>query len=99
MRGVDFTSYAYDKILNCFDDLALGRVDVVVADNITVFDYAGKMDSAFEVVWQGAPDEYIGICLKKGNDALTDALNNALDELFQDGTMRQISQKVFNRRP
>jgi polar amino acid transport system substrate-binding protein len=96
-RGVDFTSYAYDKILNCFDDLALGRVDLIAADNITALDYAGKENSPFEIVWQGPSDEYIGICLKKGNDALTDALNNALDELFENGTMLQISRKTFNR--
>jgi polar amino acid transport system substrate-binding protein len=96
-QGIGFTSYSYDKILNCFDDLTLGRVDLIVVDNIVAFDYAGKEDSPFEVVWQGPSDEYIGICLKKGNDALTNALNNALDELFDNGTMLQISQKIFNR--
>jgi polar amino acid transport system substrate-binding protein len=96
-RGARFTSYSYDKILNCFDDLALGRVDLVVVDNIVAFDYTGKDDSPFEVLWQGASDEYIGICLKKGNDALTNALDKALEELFEDGTMSQISQEIFNR--
>jgi polar amino acid transport system substrate-binding protein len=33
--------------------------------------------------------------MKKGNDALTTAINRALDELFADGTMRRISQDVF----
>ncbi|MDR2500763.1 MAG: ABC transporter substrate-binding protein [Treponema sp.] len=96
-QGVGFTSYSYDKILNCFDDLSLKRVDLVVVDNIVAFDYAGKENSPYEVIWQGPSDEYIGICLKKGNDALTNALNNALDELFENGTMLQISQKIFNR--
>ncbi|MDR1466461.1 MAG: ABC transporter substrate-binding protein [Treponema sp.] len=95
-QGVGFISYSYDKILNCFDDLALGRVDLIAVDNIVAFYYAGKENSSSEIVWQGPSDEYIGICLKKGNDALTDALNNALDELFENGTMLQISQKIFN---
>jgi len=95
-HGVSFISYSYDKILNCLDDLKLGRVDLVVVDNIVAFDYAGKENSPYEVIWQGPSDEYIGMCLKKGNDALTNALNNALDELFEDGTMLQISQKIFN---
>jgi polar amino acid transport system substrate-binding protein len=95
--GARFTPFSYDNILNCFDDLRLGRVDFVVADNIVAYDYAGKADSPFEVVWQGPSDEFIGICLKKGNDALTIALDTALDELFDDGTLLGISQKIFNR--
>lgn len=96
-QGVDLTAYSYDKILNCFDDLELRRVDLVVADNIVAFNYVGNKTGPFEVIWQGPSDEYIGICLKKGNDALTNALNNALDELFENGTMLRISQKAFNR--
>jgi polar amino acid transport system substrate-binding protein len=96
-QGIAFNAFSYDKILNCFDDLRLGRVDLVVVDNIAAFDYAGKADSPFEVLWQGPSDEYIGICLKKGNDALTNALNTALDELFENGTMARISQKIFSR--
>jgi polar amino acid transport system substrate-binding protein len=95
--GVNFKPFSYDKILNCFDDLRMGRVDLVVVDSIVAYDYAGKEDSPFDVVWQGPSDEFIGICLKKGNDALTAALNNALDELFDDGTLLRISQKIFNR--
>jgi polar amino acid transport system substrate-binding protein len=97
-KGVDFAPFSYDKILNCFDDLRLGRVDLVVVDNIVAYDYAGKENGLFEVIWQGLPDEYIGICLKKGNDALTLALNNALDELFDDGTLLSISKKTFFNR-
>jgi len=95
--GLTFTSFAYEKITNCFDDLVLGRVDLVAADNIVVFDYIKKRDGVVEVIWQGASDEYIGIALKKGNDKLRSALNNALDELFCDGTMLEISFNVFGR--
>jgi polar amino acid transport system substrate-binding protein len=33
--------------------------------------------------------------MRKGNDALTDAINKALDELFADGTMKKISNDIF----
>jgi polar amino acid transport system substrate-binding protein len=96
-NGTYFTPYSYDKILNCFEDLRIGRVDLVVVDNIAAYDYVGKADSPFKVAWQGPSDEFIGICLKKGNDSLTVVLDNALDELFDNGTLLKISQKIFNR--
>jgi len=96
-NGVEFTSFSYDKIINCFDDLTLGRVDLIVVDNIVAYDYAEKENSPFEIVWQGSSSELIGICLKKGNDALTAAIDNTLNELFKDGAMREISLKIFNR--
>jgi polar amino acid transport system substrate-binding protein len=96
-RGARFISYPYDKILNCFDDLMLGRVDFIVVDNIAAFNYVEKENSPFEIVWQEHSGENIGICLKKNNNALTDALNNALEELFENGIMSQISEKIFNR--
>ncbi|MDR2537826.1 MAG: ABC transporter substrate-binding protein [Treponema sp.] len=96
-QGVNFTPYEYDKVLNCFDELKLGRVDVIICDSLVAFDYTRAEDSPFEVVWEGTADETFGICLKKGNDALTAALDKALDELFADGTMRNISIEVFGR--
>jgi polar amino acid transport system substrate-binding protein len=73
----------------------MGRVDAVVVDNIAACNYAVKENSLFEIVWQGPFDELIGICLKKGNDALTIALNNALDELSSEGALLKISQNIF----
>ena len=96
-QGIKFTPYYYDKILNCFDDLTLRRVDLIVVDSLVAADYAGKEDSPFVIGWQGPTDETIGMALKKGNDALTGAIDNTLDELFADGTMLRISQKIFNR--
>jgi polar amino acid transport system substrate-binding protein len=94
-QGVTFKPYEYDKVLNCFDELRLGRVDAIVCDSLVAVDYITVDNSPFEMVWQGPADETFGICLKKGNDALTQALDKALDELFADGTMLKISQNVF----
>lgn len=106
-KGIKFTSFSYDKITNCFSALALKRIDLIVADNIAAFYYAnnygtvgnvssGSENAVFEVIWQGPSYEYTGIALKKGNDTLTEMLNNALDELFEDGTLREISSRIFN---
>jgi polar amino acid transport system substrate-binding protein len=96
-QGVNFTPYEYDKVMNCFDELRLGRVDVIVCDSLVALDYTLSDDTPFEIVWEGSADETFGVCLKKGNDALTAALDKALDELFADGTIQKISMDVFRR--
>jgi polar amino acid transport system substrate-binding protein len=94
--GLQFQGFEYDKVINCFDELRSGRVDAVVCDSVVAYFYAAQPDSAFEIVWEGA-GETIGVCLKKGNDALTTAMEKALDELFADGTIQQISSDIFGR--
>ena len=96
-QGLTFSSYSYEKIINCFDDLRIGRVDLVIVDNIAASFYTERDNSVFNIIWQGPADEYIAFCLKKGNDDLTAAINNALEELFEDGTMLKISRQIFNR--
>ncbi|MDR3336117.1 MAG: ABC transporter substrate-binding protein [Treponema sp.] len=94
-QGVNFTEYEYDKVMNCFDELRLGRVDAIVCDSLVAVDYIAPPNSPFEIIWQGPAEEVFAVCLKKGNDALTAALDKALDELFADGTMLKLSQDVF----
>jgi polar amino acid transport system substrate-binding protein len=99
-QGIRFTSFSYDKIINCFSDLKLGRVDLVIADNIVAFYYTGPENSGLQAAWaepDNSSDELIGICLKKGNDKLTGMINKALDELTAEGVVGEISRKYFRR--
>ena len=93
--GLKFTPRRYEKVMYCFDELRLGRVDVIITDLPVANDYVNAANSPFEIVWISPEPEEFGICLKKGNDALTAAINKALDELYADGTLQRISQKHF----
>jgi polar amino acid transport system substrate-binding protein len=93
--GLKFTPYEYDKVINCFDELKLGRVDAIMVDSLVAVDYIAPADTPFELVWQGPADEKFGICLKKGNEALASEISRVLDGLFADGTMHRLSQKIF----
>jgi polar amino acid transport system substrate-binding protein len=94
-KGLSFNLREYEKVMYCFDELRLGRVDVIVTDLLVAYEYIAQANSPFEIVWESSEPEQFGICLKKGNDALTDAINKALDELFADGTMLKISNNIF----
>ena len=68
--GLRYTPRRYDSMIQCFNELQLGRVDVVITDLLVAYEYVAKPGSIFQIVWQGGEEEF-GICLKKGNDALT----------------------------
>ena len=92
-EGLKFSPRRYEKVMHCFDELKLGRVDVILTDLPVAIDYIAPADSPFIIVWENPEPEIFGICMKKGNDALTDAVNKALEELFSDGTMSAICKK------
>jgi len=92
--GLRYTPYEYDKVMYCFDELRLGRVDAIMTDLLVAYEYLSRSD-LFEIVWQGGEEEF-GICMRKGNDELTAEINKALDALFDDGTMLRISKEIFN---
>jgi polar amino acid transport system substrate-binding protein len=94
-NGLRYTPRRYEKVMYCFDEILLGRVDVIVTDLLVAYDYVAPANSPFEIVWMSPEDEKFGVCMKKGSDALTAAINKALDELYADGTMLRISQKIF----
>jgi polar amino acid transport system substrate-binding protein len=96
-NNTKFTVYEYEKIMSCFDELKLGRVDTVLCDSLVAADYVRDANAPFEVVWQGEADEVFAVCMQKGNDTLTAALDNALDELFADGAIQALSQKYFGK--
>jgi polar amino acid transport system substrate-binding protein len=93
--GSKIEVFEYDKVMNCFDELTLGRVDVILVDSVVAAEYLSRPNNPYEITAEVSNDEVLAVCLKKGNTALTDALNKALDELWADGTLKSISQKVF----
>jgi polar amino acid transport system substrate-binding protein len=94
--GLSFTAFEYDKVMNCFDELRTGRVDVIVCDSVVAYYYEANPAYTVNIVWEGEGEE-LGICIRGGNAALGDAVSEALDELFADGTVQEISRQVFGR--
>lgn len=87
--------YQYDKVINCFDDLKAGRTDSVFTDSVVAAYYLGDDAASYKTVWENEELEPIGICLKKGNDALTEKIEEALDALYADGTLASIAEEHF----
>jgi len=83
-----------DNVL-ALSDLKSGRVDAVVIDEVVIDYYMSKEEGAFKVLDESlAPEEY-GVGVKKGNEALLEKLQDALDKMNDDGSAAKISTKWF----
>lgn len=84
----------YDTILLAFQDLELGRIDAIMND-YPVNAFISKTRGGTKVVATIMTDEQYGIGVKKGNDDLLDAINEALADMMADGTYDEIFEKWF----
>ena len=84
----------YDKVIYCFDDLALGRVDAVYVDSVVAAFYTIGNDK-YQLAWLDSVDEPMGLCLAKGSESLAQAIEKALDMMFFDGSMAKIAATHF----
>jgi polar amino acid transport system substrate-binding protein len=96
-NGLSTDLLPYDKVIQCFDDLKVGRVDAVLTDSVVASYYLGTDADKYETTWESDEAEPMAICLKKGNDALTGEIEKAIDTLYQNGKMAEISTKYFGK--
>jgi cystine transport system substrate-binding protein len=76
--------------------LEQGRIDATVNDKLTYLDYLKtKPDAPIKVVAETEDPSLSAFALKSGSDDLADAINDALAELSEDGTLAEISEKYF----
>jgi ABC-type amino acid transport substrate-binding protein len=84
----------YEKVTQCFDDLALDRVDAVYVDSVVSAYYTAGSDK-YNRVWLSDATEPMGVCLAKSAGPLAAAVEAALDTMYFDGTMAGIATKNF----
>lgn len=96
-NGLDVEILPYDRVIQGFDDLKVGRVDAVVTDSVVAAYYMGTDADKYATVWESEEAEPMAICLKKGNDTLTAEIEKAVDTLYENGTMAELSMKYFGK--
>ncbi|MBY6029581.1 transporter substrate-binding domain-containing protein [Halomonas sp. DP8Y7-1] len=96
--GVDIRLYDQAEQVN--RDLLSGRLDVILADEIAMVelterDEAGDFEIKATAPHHAAYGEGVGIGLRQQDDALTEAVNTAIEQVNQDGTCTELSEKYF----
>src|SRR5690625_543633 len=84
-------------------DLVNGRLDLVMADSVVLTgglleqeegaDYHFVGPDYFEEEWHG---EGIGIAVRKGEDDLREAFNDAIEQIREEGTYQEINDRYFD---
>ena len=86
----------YSDYISAFMDLENGRLDAIVADEITGRYYMSKHPEKIEAVEVViGPVSTFGIGFRKDDQALRDEVQKVLNGMKQDGTMGKISEKWF----
>lgn len=82
----------YENEINAYQDMALGRLDVVLIDSPIAIFYAG-FNPDLEFVGEPIGEIYYGIPVKKGNTEFLEKLNAALIQMRDEGTLRRICDR------
>lgn len=85
----------YDDDPTKFQDLNVGRIDVILVDRLAAFEMVDKTGGRLAVAGDAFSRQESGIALRKGNPQLLAAIDAALARLKADGTLKQLSEKWF----
>ena len=80
--------------------LTAGRIDATLNADVSFYDYLNvHPDADFKIVAQTEDASHVAIPLRKGDNSATllEAVNNAIDELRADGTLKELSEKYFGQ--
>ncbi|MCR4692199.1 MAG: amino acid ABC transporter substrate-binding protein [Lachnospiraceae bacterium] len=73
-----------------------GRADATVNDNVTFYDFiANQPDAKAKIVATSDEATESAILIRKGDDDLQAAVNEALAQLREEGKLKEISEKYF----
>ena len=84
----------YDNGLTAVQALVNGQVDAVVIDNAPAKEFVAA-NPGLKILDTAYAEEDYAICVAKGNTAMLDAINGALEELKNDGTLQAIIDKYI----
>ncbi len=85
----------YDDYNMALLDLGTSRLDALAIDKIYVGYTMAQNPGKYRVLDETLSDEYYGIGCAKGAVALREAIDKALDELYADGSIEELSTKWF----
>ena len=94
------TVQGIDTLEETIQLLAAGRIDATLNADVSFYDYLNvHPDADFKIVAQTEDASHVAIPLRKGDNSATllEAVNNAIDELRANGTLKELGEKYFGQ--
>ena len=94
------TVQGIDTLEETIQLLSAGRIDATLNADVSFYDYLNvHPDANFKIVAQTEDASHVAIPLRKSDNSATllEAVNNAIDELRADGTLKELSEKYFGQ--
>ncbi len=85
----------YGQYTDAFTDLAIGRYQALVVDELVGRYYLTKRPGVYRVLPERLSEEAIGIAFRKEDKSLREAVCAAIEAIRADGTYAAISEKWF----
>lgn len=80
-----------------FMDLEQGTVDAIAMDVIVAGYQIQQRNADFKILDDSLSEEEYGVGFKKGNTELRDKVQSTLEEMAEDGTLQEVSEKWFSK--
>lgn len=93
--GVDYTINKYDSILEAFAALEGKSIDYVITDKPVGDYYTSKKADVYNVSSDTLSNEPVGIATRKDDTEFSQKIEDALQKLRDDGTLKALSEKWF----
>ncbi|MFI8415747.1 cystine ABC transporter substrate-binding protein [Serratia sp. NPDC078593] len=93
VHGVDVRTYDDDPTK--YQDLRVGRINVILVDRLAALDLVKKTGDTLAVAGPAFSHQEAGVAMRKNNPELLNAIDQAIAEMQKDGTLAKISDKWF----
>ncbi|WP_297202550.1 cystine ABC transporter substrate-binding protein [uncultured Pluralibacter sp.] len=93
VQGVDVRTYDDDPTK--YQDLRVGRINVILVDRLAALDLVKKTNNTLAVAGQPFSRLESGVALRKGNEDLLKAVDDAIAGMQKDGSLKALSEKWF----
>lgn len=95
----DFEIVTYNDVITTLMDLNSGRVDATINNKFALKPLIEKNNLKIKAVGEPVKSDVAGVAMRKGNPELQAAIDAALTEMIEDGTLSDIHVKWFDEEP